>query len=169
MKTVQLVFKYSKEEYVKAARQYLLAGNVIKMRDVMILMILILAAVFYLFFSSFSLLSIVALIVLLLVGMVGLIIYFYLPVVTYKRTLKFHEEYRLTFSDQGIRFKTPRIDTDLSWESYINLWESTDFYFLVQAPKRYSILPKRAFADVYEQDAFEKMALLNMQCDKRLL
>jgi len=57
----------------------------------------------------------------------------------------------------------------LKWSIYSDLWESDDFHYLIQAPRMYSLIPKRAFESHAEKQRFEEMTLLNLKCEKRAL
>jgi len=169
MGTINLTFKYTQYEYVRAEQQYLIANRTIRKYDPIIAIIFLLFSTCYLFLSASSTFSIVFLAITLIVFMLGCFLYFYVPVLKFKQTSKYHEEYTLKFSRESIEFKTPSIDSVLKWNVYSELWESSDFYFLIQAPRMYTLIPKRAFANPADKQAFEEIALLNMKSAKREL
>ena len=98
----------------------------------------------------------------------GSALYFFMPHYKFKQTAKYHEEYKLLFSSSSIKFKTPSIDSELKWGIYTGLWESGDFYFLIQAPRMYTLIPKRAFESPAAEQNFEDMALSNIGGAKRV-
>jgi len=169
METMELTFKYAQSEYVKAEQQYLFASKTITKTSVIILALYLPASLIYLFFSSFSTLSIVAATIAIFATIAGCTLYFYIPAYKFKKTAKYHEEYRLTFSNAGIKFKTPSIDSELKWNIYSAIWESNDFYFLIQAPRMYTLIPKRVFESSAAKQAFEEIALSNLKCSKRMV
>ena len=169
MKTVELVFEYTQSEYVKAEKQYLFARKIITKMSVVILAIFLLFSLGYLFLSSFSAISVIAFGVALITILAGCILYFYIPIYKFKQTSKYHEEYTLIFSKGGIHFKTPTIDSQLKWSVYSEMWESNDFYFLIQTPQLYTLIPKRVFANHGIEQSFENIALSNLKCAKRIL
>lgn len=169
MDFVELTFKYTQSEYVKAEREYLIGSKTIRKFDAALVAILLPLSAFYLLFSSFSIVSIVLLGVVLLALMVGCALYFYIPAYKFKQTSKYHEEYHLIFSKDSVKFKTPSIDSELKWDIYSQLWESDTFYFLIQSPRVYSIIPKRAFGNQEEMQAFEEIVLSNLKSAKRTL
>lgn len=116
-----------------------------------------------LFLSSFHPLGIIALGVALFSAAVGCVLYFYLPVSRFKQTPKFREEYYLAFSRDGISFKTASVCSELKWDVYSEMWESDAFYFLIQAPKTYALIPKRAFCGPEARRAFEELASSNLR------
>lgn len=159
MDTVNIIFKYTQDEYVKAARVYLIASKIIRRFDIVLLAIFIPFSIIYFFLSHYSVLSIIILMLIILVSIIGFMAYFYIPVRNFRLTSKFHEEYRLTFSQDGISFKTPTIDSEIKWDVYSKAWESRDYYYLIQAPQMYMVVPKRAFNSDVEINSFEKIIL----------
>ena len=71
---------------------------------------------------------------------------------------KYREAYVLTFDTEGIGFKTHSIDSSLKWSFYQGILEDTELFLLVSGRWQYAVLPKRAFADAAEQDAFRTLA-----------
>ena len=169
METVTLTFKYTQSEYVRAEKRYLLASKTITKTSVIFVGLYFLFSIFYLFLSSYSVMSIIALMFALIAGSIGSILYFYIPVLKFRQTSKYHDEYTLIFSRDGIKFKTPKIDSVLQWDNYSELWESDDHYFLIQAPRLYSLIPKRAFKNPADKQVFEEFAMSNMKCAKRTI
>lgn len=55
------------------------------------------------------------------------------------------EEYILVFSYDIISWKTSKIESELKWDFYTELWKSKEFYYLIHAPHMYTIIPKRVF------------------------
>jgi len=47
--------------------------------------------------------------------------------------------------------------TWISWDMFAEAWENREFFYLVQGTHRYTIVPKRAFANQEEQQYFLKM------------
>ena len=169
MDAVEITFKYTKAEYVKADRQYLIASKTISKTSIVVLAIFLPASLFYLFLSSLSVSGIIFTVVAVVAAIVGSTLYFYIPYYKFKITPKYNEEYTLTFSDSGIMFKTPGIDSIIKWDTYSEIWESNDFYFLIQAPRMYALIPKRAFRSPAEMRMFEEVSISNLKCTKRVV
>ena len=169
MGSLELTFRYTQSEYVKAERQYLFASKTITKTSVVILALYLPASLIYLFFSAFSTLSIAAFAVAAITAVIGYTLYFYLPAYKFKQTAKYHEEYSLTFSNTGIKFKTPSINSELKWNIYSAFWESCDFYFLIQAPRMYTLIPKRVLESPAARQTFEDIVRANMNGSKRIV
>jgi hypothetical protein len=159
---VELRFKYSRDEYIKAERQYLFASKTISKTSVVVLVIFVPASIANLFYSSFSVPGVIFAMAAVIFVAFGGALYFYLPSYKYKQTAKYHEVYALTFSEDCIKFKTPSIDSELKWSVYSELWENDDFYFLIQAPRQYALIPKRTFACPDDERRFNEIARANI-------
>lgn len=160
LETVRLEFKYTQNEYVKAERQYLIANKTIRRYDAILFLLF---SIGNLFLSSFSTFSIILFWIILTVTVIGSFLYILMPIVKFKQTAKYHEEYVLTFSKDTIRFKTSSIESELKWDVYSELWENNDFYFLIQAPHMYALIPKRVFKDENEKQIFIEIAQSNLK------
>jgi len=167
MDTVELTFKYTQAEFVNGDRQYLIASKTISKTNIVVLAVLLPTLLLYLFLSSFIVLAIAFTAVGVVAAITGSILYFYIPFYKFKITRKYNEEYTLTFSNSGITFKTLSIDSTIKWNMYSEIWESNDFYFLIQGPRVYSLIPKRAFGSPVEMRMFEEISISNMKCSKR--
>ena len=157
MESVDLSFKYTEAEYVSAARLFLWRSP-----ETLIRFVIIFA------FVSFSLMLLLLLLDLalplwatislsLLVG-ISLFHGFFLdrPRRYFRADPKFRDEYSLTFSDEGIRFKTRHIDASVAWSLYTGVIENKRFYLLIYGKNipSLSIIPKRAFQDSKQEATF---------------
>ena len=77
--------------------------------------------------------------------------------VFFKRNPKFLETYHLTFSDDGIHFKTESIDSQLAWTHYERVLENNRVILLLYGSRMYTVIPKRAFADDSQIAAFRSL------------
>ena len=167
METLILTYEYSRNEFVKAMRQYLIANGTIRKYDPAIVAVILLFSILLRFVFALDTLGAILLVLALIFSALTIFLYFHLPVLVFKQNSKYHEEYTLTFSKEKIVFKTSSIDSVLQWSVYSELWESDDFYFLIQSLRLYSIIPKRAFLNPADKGAFEEIALSNIKKTKR--
>jgi hypothetical protein len=72
---------------------------------------------------------------------------------------KLRDQYRFSFSDEGIAVKTPHFDSKLSWSLYTRVLEGSDMYLLVYGKdiRMMTVIPKRAFADGLQENAFRAL------------
>ena len=75
----------------------------------------------------------------------------------YKLNPKFRDRFEVIFTQEGIHFSTPAIDSQIMWTYYHNILEDEQIFLLVYGKWQYSVIPKRAFADASEQDAFRNL------------
>lgn len=167
METVALTFRYTQEEYVRAEKQQLLASKIITKTSVIIIPLCVLFTIACGMLVSWSALTIFGLVISVAALLILCILSFYMPIYQFKQTEKYHEDYNLTFSKEGIEFKTSSIRSSLSWSVYSACWESNAFYFLIQAPRVYAMIPKRAFRNLEEQERFEEIVTSGLHCKKR--
>lgn len=78
-----------------------------------------------------------------------------MPILRFKQIVKYHEEYIMVFSKDIIKWKASNIESELKWDIYSELWESDDFYFLIQASRVYTLIHKRVFENQEEKQTFE--------------
>jgi len=80
-----------------------------------------------------------------------------LPRFTIAGNAKLRDEYRLTFADDGIVFKTTSIDSRIEWNLYTHAIEVRDFYLLYYGRRAFTVIPKRAFASAADMQAFDAL------------
>lgn len=166
LETIELKFQYTQSEFVRAERQYLISSKIIHKYDLALVAVFLLLSVFYMLFSSFSLFSILIFGLVIVVTTIGSYLYILMPILKFKQIAKYREEYTLVFSKEAIHFKTPSIESELKWNIYSALWDSRDFYFLIQAPRIYTIIPKRVFKDQNEKQIFEEIVQSRVKTTK---
>src|SRR5678815_958281 len=76
------------------------------------------------------------------------------PVWAFRRDPKFQDDYSLTFTPQGISFRTVHIDPQLQRGMYSRVVSDADAYLLYYGSHRFAVIPRRAFAGVEEQRDF---------------
>ena len=75
----------------------------------------------------------------------------------FKRNRKFRDEYTVTFTPEGLHFKTVSIDSIIEWSLYDSVVEDSVIFLLRTGKSFYSVIPKRAFKAEGEVDQFRKM------------
>lgn len=162
METVNLIFKYSQKEYVKAFRQHLLLSKRVYRSDYIIIHLIIAALGWLLFHNPDDWLYRMLFILCLIWGLIIYLGYFSVPVRNFKAEPKFRNEYQLTFSKNGIKFITEGINSNLSWSIYTDMIESADFYYLIQTRQMYTIIPKRAFISEEQRKLFAEIVQVGL-------
>lgn len=163
LETVELKFQYTQSEYVQAERQYLIYNKTLHKYDIALAVVFLSVSAIYMPFSSFNIASVLIFGLVITITVLGCYLYFLMPILKFKQTKKYHEEYTLILSENTIHFKTPSIESEVKWNIYSMLWENHDFYYLIQAPRVYALIPKRVFRDQNEKQVFEEFAQSNLK------
>jgi len=82
-----------------------------------------------------------------------------LPRKYFRGDAKFRDRYELTFSDEGIKVKTPQIDSKLAWSLYTKVVEGRDMYVLIYGneTRTMTAVPKRAFVNEDQENRFREL------------
>lgn len=156
---IRLEFSYTEAEYLSAAR-------LITFRDSDTLFRLILFAVFIMGAASIltGMLTDFPWWAALIGSAMFLAVMYYNALVQSMRNYfrgdpKFRDQYRFTFSDEGIAVKTPHLDSKLSWSLYTRVLEGSDLYLLVYGKdiRMMTVIPKRAFHDGLQENSFRQL------------
>jgi hypothetical protein len=148
---ISLRFKYTEDEYAAASRLNMMRSPGFWIWFVVSSLFCALGVYFV------SILSMDLGILFFVWLMLWLLQLFVVPRQAFRREPKFRDEYLLQFSDDGIQFVTPQIDALIQWSLYTRVIESERFYLLVYGRNMMSVIPKRAFASVEQQNAFGAM------------
>lgn len=162
------MFKYTQNEYVEAEKQLMIVNKTMCKYDLPLAVLFVFISMGNLFLSSFSRFSTVMFLVVLAFAAIEIFRHFFWLPLKFKRTPEYHEESTIVFSADSIEWKTPGIDAEIEWGVYSELWESDDFYFLIETSRKHVPIPKRAFANLEERRAFEELARSNLRSAKRV-
>lgn len=89
--------------------------------------------------------------------------FYVMPAVRFRQEPKFKDEYILTFSDEGLEFKTEHLNSKLDWNYYYKALESKNFYLLFYGKQLFTIVPKRAFNDEEHERKFKDIISKNLR------
>ncbi len=153
---MELSFKYSREEWIEARKDYLKLKKIVNIFQALILLIITIFIVGYIVILGVNLLNTIVLVLDVLLIIVTIYIYYIQPVHIFNATKKYHEEYKLLFLDNEIKFETKEIKSSLSWNTYDSYLENEKYIFLLQGKINYVMIPKRIFNAETEKD-FKKL------------
>ena len=167
--TVHLSFRYTEKEYLDAIRFYFWHSKELFARLIVSCVLFSIGLLLIYAWLEF-LIPVWATVILMFIAGVG---FFHgyvidLPRGYFRGDPKFREEYNLTFSDDGIEFKTQNINSSIGWSLYTRVIENDSFYILVYGKNIHSlsIIPKRVFRDSQQERTFREMLCRNI--DSRL-
>jgi hypothetical protein len=154
--SVKLAFRYTENDYARGLRLHY-ANTLHPKRDGVISIVMaVVGAYFWLTteprWIGITLTAVSGLLILLLLAA-----FFVIPKLVFRREPKFRDDYSLTFSTEGVHFQTAHIDSNLKWEIYTHVLTDSKSYILYYGKASFTIIPKRAFESVSQQQSFEEL------------
>jgi hypothetical protein len=154
--TVNLSFRYTRSDIVHAMRSHY--ASLMRPRfDIFMILVLAAAGAYYWnspgsrWFGVF-LVGVSAVFALMLLAAFVVI-----PFLAFRLNPKYHDDYSLTFSPEGIHFRTVHVDSQLQWSLYSRAIVDAYSYILYYGSRTFSVIPKRVLQSPEEQVAFEQM------------
>ena len=154
--TVKLSFRYLEIDYVRALRAHY--ASRLRLRLDIVVAIVLAGAGAYLWRSpdlhwlGVGCVLVAAFFTLMLVAAFTVV-----PRIAFRREPKFRDDYALTFSPDGIHFRTAHIDSQLQWSMYSRALVDAHSYVLYYGSRQFTVVPKRVFQNAEDQQAFEQM------------
>lgn len=108
----------------------------------------------YLWPSFWGILSIVGSVLLALTLVTAFVV---IPPPAFRRDSKFRDDYSLTFSAEGIHFRTAHIDSQLQWSMYSRTLVDAHSYVLYYGANQFTVIPRRVFRSSEEQRLFDEL------------
>ena len=159
--TVNLSFRYSETDFVRAMRAHY--ASRLRLRLDIAVVIATAAVGAYLWHSPDSrwygvtVVGVSAVFALMLVAAFTVI-----PIVVFRRDPKYRDEYSLTFSPEGIHFRTAHIDSELQWSIYSRVLVDAHSFVLYWRSSYFTVISKLLFHSVVQQEVFEKLLVQNV-------
>jgi len=154
--TIHLSFRYAESDYVRAMRAHY-ASQLRPRLDIPVTVVVLAIGLYLLrstdqYWLGLALIVVAAAFVILLVAAFTVI-----PRLAFRREPKFRDEYSLTFSAEGIHFRTEHIDSQLEWSLYSRAMIDAHSYVLYYGARQFTVIPKRVFQSAEQQEAFERL------------
>jgi hypothetical protein len=153
---VQLTFRYSQDDYLRAARAHV-SSRLRVWLDIVVASLAVIGAFYLWRFPDMRWMSITLLCALGIFVFVLVASYTIVPILTFRREPKFRDEYSLTFSPQGIHFKTAHIDSLLQWDLYSRALVDSKSFVLYYGERSFTIIPQRVFQNKAQQELFARL------------
>jgi hypothetical protein len=154
--TVSLLFRYAESDYVRALRAHYFWRLRVR-TDIVAAIVFALLGIYswrspdYHWFSVVCLVGSFVLVVILFAAFVVI------PPLAFRSEAKFRDDYSLTFSQDGIHFRTPHIDSQLQWSIYSRALIDEHSYVLYYGSRQFTVIPKRVFQNAEQQRLFEQL------------
>ena len=153
---VELSFRYLQSDYVKALRAHYASRLRLRVDVVVTLVLVGIGACLWrrpsLHWLGVACVTMAVVFVLLLIAAFTVI-----PALAFRREPKFRDEYSLTFSEEGVHFRTTHIDSQLQWSLYSRALVDAYSYLLYHGARQFTVIPKRVFESAEQQQAFEQL------------
>jgi YcxB-like protein len=153
---ISLSFRYSKSDIVRAMRAHY--ASRMRPRLDIVMAVVLAAAGAYLWRSPdshwFGVFCLGASAVFVLFLFAAFVIG---PPLAFRLEPKYRDDYSLTFSPEGIHFRTVHIDSQLQWSLYSRALVDAYSYILYYGSRTFSVIPKRVFESSEQQRAFEEL------------
>src|SRR6185369_5523609 len=82
-----------------------------------------------------------------------------IPPLVFRRERKFRDDYALTFSPEGIHFRTAHIDSQLQWSMYQRAQIDAHSYLLYYSTRQFTVIPTRVFESEQQRRTFEQLLI----------
>jgi hypothetical protein len=153
---IQLNFRYTQSDYVRAVRADLVSRPNIPL-DCAVIAVLIGVSVALWRTADLHWLAVGSAAVSAAFALLLTSAFTIFPVLAFHRDPKFRHEYSLTFSDDGIHFCTDHIDSHLEWGIYSRAVINARSYALYHGARQFTVVPKRVFSREEQRLAFENL------------
>jgi YcxB-like protein len=159
--SIHLAFRYSEQDIVRALRTHIASRLRLKLDIVMVLVLALFGVYTWRSLDSpvygMVLVGVCAVFVLVVIVAFGVI-----PAVIFRREAKFRDEYSLTFSSEGIHFRTVHIDSQLQWSMYDRALVDAHSFVLYYGARSFTVIPKRVFETAEQLAAFRRLIELKI-------
>jgi hypothetical protein len=158
---VHLSFRYQESDYVLALRAHYASQLRLRL-DTVATVVLAVTGAYLWQFPSLRWMGWAC--IVLAVGFVLMLIaaFTIIPPLAFRREPKFHDEYSLKFSPEGIHFRTAHIDSQLQWNLYSRALIDAHSYILYYGSTQFTVIPKRVFESAEQQQSFEQLLIRNV-------
>jgi hypothetical protein len=164
---VSLTFRYSERDYVRGFRAHCLSRLRLPL-DVAVVVIGIGGGAYLWRSPSQHWFGVGCVVLSSLFALMLIAAFTVIPLFIFRREPKFRDEYSLTFSPEGIHFRTATIDSQLQWSLYTRALVDSHSYVLYYGSTQFTVIPKRVFSNAAQQQDFERLLTRHVsQIDRR--
>jgi len=154
--TINLSFRYAESDYVRALRAHY-ASHLRLRLDIVVTVVLAGIGVYFWQSPSRHWLGLACVVVAVAFVLLLVAAFTVIPPLGFRREPKFRDDYSLTFSPEGIHFRTADIDSQLQWSLYSRALIDAHSYVLYYGSRQFTVIPKRVFQSAEQQQAFEQL------------
>ncbi len=154
--TVTLSFRYLERDYVRALRAHY--ATLFRLPwDIVATVVLVSIGAYLCWSQGPDWLRIGCLIIGVTFALMLVAAFIVIPPLAFRREPKFRDDYTVTFSPEGIHFRTAHVDSQLQWSLYSRAFVDAHSYMLYYGNHQFTVIPKRVFQSVEQQQAFDQL------------
>jgi YcxB-like protein len=154
--SINLAFRYTERDYVRALRSHYASRLRLRL-DIAVTVILVVIGAYLWRSSSLHWLGLVCVVIAVTFALMLVAAFTVIPILAFRHEPKFRNDYSLTFSPEGIHFRTTHIDSQLQWSMYSQALVDAHSYVLYYGSRQFTVIPKRVFQSAQQQQAFEQL------------
>jgi hypothetical protein len=154
--TVSLLFRYAESDYVRALRAHYSSRLRVRL-DIVAAIVVALLGIYSWRSPDYHWLSVVCLVASSVLVLMLFAAFVVIPPLAFRSEAKFRDDYSLTFSKDGIHFRTAHIDSQLQWSMYSRALVDKHSYVLYYGSRQFTVIPKRVFHDADQRQIFEQL------------
>ena len=154
--TVTLSFRYSERDYVRALRAHY-ASRLRLPLDIAVAAVLAGIGAYLWRSADLHWLGLACIVLAALFAVTLIAAFTVIPPLVFRREPKYRDDYALTFSPDGIYFRTAHIDSQLEWSMYSRALVDAHSYVLYYGSRQFTVIPKRVFQRSEELETFERL------------
>jgi hypothetical protein len=158
---IKLTIRYAERDFVRALRAHF-ASRVRLRFDIFLSVILAAAGAYLWALKSMHWLGVVCVVASVAMILLLFVAFVVIPPLAFRREPKFRDEYSLTFSSEGIHFRTTHIDSTLQWDLYTSALVDNHSYVLYYGWRHFTLIPKRVFQNPEQRQLFERLLAENI-------
>ncbi|WP_278895280.1 YcxB family protein [Intestinimonas massiliensis (ex Afouda et al. 2020)] len=160
MMEIEVAFRLSRSEYVRALRFCLRKRHLVSWIQLLTIAVaLALAVVMARVMERVSVLCTMLFVLAVMLAVYSLYQYLLKPGRIFDRDPMLHREVRFRFNGEDIARQDSEVAVLLDWR-VSKVWRNRDFYFLFEGKESYILLPRRAFGSAEEEKQFERLVLV---------
>lgn len=154
--TINISFRYTESDYVRALRTHY-ASHLHLRLDIVVTSVLVGIGVYLWRSPSLHWLGLACVVVSAAFALMLIAAFTVIPLLAFRREPKFRDDYSLTFSPEGIHFRTAHVDSQLQWNMYSRALIDVHSYILYYGSRQFAVIPKRVFQSTEQRQAFERL------------
>jgi len=154
--TVNLSFRYVASDYARALRAHYSSRLRVRL-DIIAAIVVGLLGVYSWRSPDYHWLGVICVAASVVFGLMLFAAFVVIPPLAFHSEAKFRDDYSLTFSPDGIHFRTAHIDSHLQWSMYSRALIDGHSYVLYYGSRQFTVIPKRVFQNAEQQQIFERL------------